>query len=219
MAGRQSRSEKPVQLEKGDRYHHPDLREAMIQVAQRLVEEEGPQGWTVRAAARAAGVSSGAPYRHFADKEALLAAVAERGFLAMREQIEQRLARAGEQTMPRMQALGESYVGFALQKPGRYRVMFGRDVVNRHEHPDLVAATDRTFSVLMAEVERGQQQGVLRSDLATGDIAAAAWSMIHGFSDLLLSGRVLDASDEPDPTRMSMRIGRLMFEGLMAPKE
>src|ERR1043165_8337399 len=93
-------------LKKGDQYHHPDLREAMIRVAQELLETEGPSSWTVRAAARIAGVSSGAPYRHFADKDTLLAAVAARGFDELRAEIGNRLDDAQDEPLARFQALG-----------------------------------------------------------------------------------------------------------------
>src|SRR3954451_2225163 len=100
-------------LKKGEHYHHPDLREAMIRVAQELLESEGPSSWTVRAAARIAGVSSGAPYRHFADKDTLLAAVAARGFEELRTEIAGRLELADHDAYARFQALGEAYVSFA----------------------------------------------------------------------------------------------------------
>src|SRR4051795_7044141 len=121
-------------LKKGDHYHHPDLREAMIRVAQELLESEGPSGWTVRAAARIAGVSSGAPYRHFADKDALLAAVAARGFDELHTDITARLENAGDSALTRVQTIGEAYVQFAITRPGRYQVMFGRDILNRKSH-------------------------------------------------------------------------------------
>src|SRR4051795_8746811 len=104
-------------LKKGDHYHHPDLREAMIRVAQELLESEGPSGWTVRAAARIAGVSSGAPYRHFADKDTLLAAVAARGFDELLADIGTRLSEAEGSAAARAHAMGGAYIAFALSRP------------------------------------------------------------------------------------------------------
>ncbi len=202
-------------LKKGDQYHHPDLREAMIRVAQELLETEGPSSWTVRAAARIAGVSSGAPYRHFADKDTLLAAVAARGFDELRSEIATRLEQAEEDALARFQALGEAYVSFAIARPGRYQIMFGRDILNRDLHPELCAAADRAFASLLDEVERAQQAGLLRNDSPAPALAAGAWAVVHGLADLLLSGRLNDIA-EGDAVGLTAQLGRMMFEGLLA---
>ena len=205
------------QVKKGDQYHHPDLREAMIRVAQELLETEGPSSWTVRAAARIAGVSSGAPYRHFADKDTLLAAVAARGFEDLRTEIASALERANPEPASRFQALGEAYVGFAAARPGRYQIMFGRDILNRDLHPELCAAADRAFATLLEEVERAQTDKILRTDGSARALAAGLWSVVHGLSDLLLSGRLNDIADG-DTTSLTAQLGRMMFEGLLAPE-
>jgi len=202
-------------LKKGDHYHHPDLREAMIRVAQELLESEGPGGWTVRAAARIAGVSSGAPYRHFADKDTLLAAVAARGFDELRSEITARLERAEQDAYARFEALGEAYVNFAIARPGRYQIMFGRDILNRQLHPELCAAADRAFDTLVSEVERAQRAGLLRTDSRSAALAAGAWAVVHGLADLLLSGRLNDVA-EGDVTAFTADLGRMMFDGLLA---
>lgn len=202
------------QVKKGDQYHHPDLREAMIRVAQELLESEGPSSWTVRAAARIAGVSSGAPYRHFADKDTLLAAVATRGFEDLRTELSQQLDSVGDDPYARFGALGEAYVRFATARPGRYQIMFGRDILNRDLHPELCAAADRAFATLLREIEAAQRGGVVRSDGASALIAAGAWSVVHGLADLLLSGRLNDIADG-DAQGLTTQLGRMMFEGLL----
>lgn len=203
-------------VKKGDQYHHPDLREAMIRVAQELLESEGPSSWTVRAAARIAGVSSGAPYRHFADKDTLLAAVAARGFEDLRTEINTHLEAVGDdQPYVRFQALGEAYVKFATARPGRYQIMFGRDILNRDLHPELCAAADRAFASLLGEVERAQRGKILRCDGPSAAIAAGAWAVVHGLADLLLSGRLNDIADG-DTQGLTVQLGRMMFEGLLA---
>jgi len=201
-------------VKKGDQYHHPDLREAMIRVAQELLESEGPSSWTVRAAARIAGVSSGAPYRHFADKDTLLAAVAARGFDDLCAEIASSLERASTDPHGRFQALGEAYVGFAAARPGRYQIMFGRDILNRDLHPELCAAADRAFAAVLQEVERAQEANILRRDSSSRALAAGVWAAIHGLSDLLLSGRLNDIADG-DTTSLTSQLGKMMFEGLV----
>lgn len=202
-------------VKKGDQYHHPDLREAMIRVAQELLESEGPNSWTVRAAARIAGVSSGAPYRHFADKDTLLAAVAARGFEDLRTDIATHLDAVPDDPYARFQALGEAYVTFAAARPGRYQIMFGRDILNRDLHPELCAAADRAFASLLREVERAQDSKILRADGSSAAIAAGAWAVVHGLADLLLSGRLNDIADG-DTQALTNQLGRMMFEGLLA---
>jgi AcrR family transcriptional regulator len=202
-------------LRKGNQYHHPDLREAMIQVAQELLESEGPSSWTVRAAARIAGVSSGAPYRHFADKDTLLAAVATRGFDELRSLIEARLEATDGEPVARFRAIADVYVNFAIARPGRYQIMFGRDILRRDVHPELCAAADRAFTSLLAEFENAQTSGVLRSDKPAPALAAGAWAFIHGFADLLLSGR-LSSISEGDSHVLSDLLGRMLFEGMLA---
>lgn len=202
-------------LKKGDHYHHPDLREAMIRVAQELLETEGPSGWTVRAAARIAGVSSGAPYRHFADKDTLLAAVAARGFDELLSEIQMKLDQADSSPGARLTAAGEAYLSFALSRPGRYQVMFGREIADRKLHPALCEAADRTFEAMQREIQRAQSSGLLRSDRSPEQIAAGAWSTLHGLADLLLSGR-LGSSDQADPMTLMRSLGRVIFEGIAA---
>jgi AcrR family transcriptional regulator len=202
-------------LKKGDHYHHPDLREAMIRVAQELLETEGPSGWTVRAAARIAGVSSGAPYRHFADKGTLLAAVAARGFDELLTDIQGRLDQADGSPGARLTAAGEAYVSFALSRPGRYQIMFGREIADRKLHPALCEAADRTFDAMVNEVQRAQSGGILRSDRPPQQIAAGAWSTLHGLADLLLSGRFSNM-DQSDPVGLMRTVGRMFYEGLAA---
>jgi len=202
-------------LKKGDHYHHPDLREAMIRVAQELLESEGPSGWTVRAAARIAGVSSGAPYRHFADKDTLLAAVAARGFDELLAEVQTKLEKVDGNPGARLEAAAEAYLTFALSRPGRYQVMFGREIANRKLHPGLCEAADRTLEAMANEVQRAQNAGFLRGDRSAQLIAAGAWSVLHGLSDLLLSGR-LGEEGQGDPMALTRTIGRMVFQGVAA---
>jgi AcrR family transcriptional regulator len=202
-------------VKKGSQYHHPDLREAMIRVAEQLLESDGPSGWTVRAAARIAGVSSGAPYRHFADKDTLLAAVAERGFAQLCQELAEELEHAGDDTRARLNALGSAYVRFAVQHPGRYQIMFGRDIFDRNVHPALCNAADRTFESLRGEICRAQDGGALRRDQTADAIAAAAWAMIHGLADLLLSGRLAEVS-QGDGQELTSSLAQMMLEGVLA---
>src|SRR5215469_18030268 len=117
-------------------YHHRDLRQALIRSALEILSETGVAGLSLRAAARRARVSAMAPYRHFADKEALLAAVAEYGFRELAAQLTKATAAAAD---PRagLAALGVAYVLFAREQPSLFKLMFGPTIEKKSGHPDL----------------------------------------------------------------------------------
>src|SRR5579863_9031433 len=135
-------------------YHHGNLREALIQAAQDLIGAKGPAGFTIAEAARLAGVSPAAPYRHFRDAESLLAEVATRGFDAFRDHLAAALA-ASPPTDPARaaEAVGRAYLAFAREEPAYYAAMFEARIA-REPFPDLQAAGDRAFTVLRSLAER-----------------------------------------------------------------
>jgi AcrR family transcriptional regulator len=158
-------------------YHHGDLRAATLRAAGKLLEDQGPGGVVLREVARRAEVSHNAPYRHFADREALLAALAAEGF--------ERLG--GELSACPPAHMGEAYVQFALAHPQRFRLMFG-GLVPLARDPVLAAASRQAYEALLQAF-----QG--RSDIADpGAAAAAAWSLVHGLSHLLLDGHFGEAT-------------------------
>ena len=132
-------------------YHHGNLREALIDAALTLIGEKGPGGLTFAEAARAAGVSGAAPYRHFRDRDALMADVALRGY----EAFGKRLAEAWNEGRPDPVAafhkLGKAYLGFARTEPALFSAMFDSGLVLA-DHPEVAAAADRAFDVLRGGV-------------------------------------------------------------------
>jgi hypothetical protein len=92
--------------------------------------------------------------------------------------------------------------------------MFGREIANRKLHPGLCDAADRTFEAMTNEIQRAQNAGLLRSDRSAQQIAAGAWSVLHGLSDLLLSGRI--GEEGQDPMALTRTIGRMVFQGVAA---
>src|SRR5262252_7844768 len=133
-------------------YHHGNLREALIGAALDLIGEKGPAGFTFAEAARHAGVSPAAPYRHFRDRDALMAEVAQRGF----ERFEQQLAVAWDEGRPDKTAafdrLGKAYLEFARSEPAYFAAMFEAGVPHDMS-PELSAAGDRAFAVIRAASE------------------------------------------------------------------
>lgn len=167
-------------------YQHGNLRAALIQAGLKLLSEGGVQNLSLRAAALLAGVSHAAPYRHFADKDALVAAIAEEGFRSLTAAL--RTAQAScrsDRSRERLAALGAGYVAFAVDHPSYLRVIFG-GVVDKTRAPDsLKAAGDEAFGVLREAVAEGLATGELRGGDAD-ELALACWSIVHGFSMLLV---------------------------------
>jgi AcrR family transcriptional regulator len=197
-----------------DRYHHGDLERAMLEAALVLIERRGLTGWTMREAARLAGVSPGAPYRHFADKQQLLATLAERGFLELARQMDLAQHEAGDDPLLRLRALGRTQACFAQRHPSYYRAMFGPHELEERKYPALHAAAMRTFSRVLTAVERCQAAGILR-DWEPIELAILGWAMNHGVSDLALNGHLERAGYPRDAIgSLPERLGRLMFEGV-----
>lgn len=176
-------------------YHHGDLRNALIVAGQALLAEEGVAGLDLRKVARRAGVSHAAPYRHFADRQALLAAIAEEGF--RRLTLEMRAAFVDAPDAPEAQLLGiaRAYVRFARERPAHMREMFGGLMSTREAYPALYAAAKDAFAPLLLLVQRGQEQGTV----APGDperLAVVIWSLIHGFAMLLVEEQIAPVSGD-----------------------
>jgi len=164
------------------------LRERLVDAAVALIARKGPQGFSLREVARRARVSEAAPYWHFADREALLAAVAERGFVELAKGMMEIWSRPAE-PVERFRALGIGYVRFALAHPSYLRVMFGSEVPDKAVHPGLEAAGTRTFSLLVQAIAECQAAGQVRRG-APEELAIAAWAIVHGLAALLVDGKL-----------------------------
>ena len=173
----------------GKGYHHVGLRTTLVRAALILLAEDGADAVSLRAVARRAGVSAMAPYRHYPDKEALLAAVAVQGFDGLRD-----VLRAADEAAPAGQALVEqavAYVRYALENPALFRLMFGPKRVGTH--PELAAAGDAAYAVLAARVAAEAPADADRDARALG-----CWSLVHGLASLFLDGRISDKTAAPD---------------------
>lgn len=167
-------------------YHHGDLRAALIRAADEILAQQGIAGFTLREAARRAGVSPAAPAHHFGNSAGLLSKVATLGF----EELTRRLQVSGERSPTqrlRDQAMG--YVRFAVQFPGRFHLMFRRELLT--DDPELLEAGDRAMGEL--EVTVRQMLGIPQEadlDASARSALLAAWSTVHGFAHLLLDGKL-----------------------------
>ena len=174
----------PGPMQKARPYHHGYLKEALVNAAVALVAEVGPQGFTLREVARRAGVSHNAPYRHYRDKDELLAAVARQGFERLTAAMK-RAAAQGQTPPERLRLCGRGYVNFALRWPEHFAVMFDLPS-NREKYPEYAMAGREAFDTLLKFIVGCQEAGLL----AAGDPeppALAAWSIVHGIAKLAIS--------------------------------
>jgi AcrR family transcriptional regulator len=185
-----------------DSYHHGDLKRALTSAALSLVAEKGPKGFTLTEAARRAGVSAAAPYRHFADKASLLAAVAEQGFGDLHAAL---VAAAEVASDPRARVigLGRAYVRWAIAHPDHYRVMFGAEI-DKACHPSLGVAALRAFDDLLDAITRCQEAGLVDAADALA-VAAPLWSLVHGIASLAIGGELRAVGIQQDPEEMVAR--------------
>jgi AcrR family transcriptional regulator len=167
-------------------YHHGDLRDALVQAALELLEEGGATDLSLRAVARRAGVSAAAPYRHYADREALVSAVAAVGY----RELAQRLAAThpAPATLEELVGAATVYVDFALERAALFRVMFG-DPCDR-DSEERVAAVAAVHEYLRACVER------VFPGSPPDALATALWALVHGLASLHLDGK-LDGGTGP----------------------
>jgi AcrR family transcriptional regulator len=174
-------------------YHHGALRDALIDAAAEVAAQRGGAGLSLREVARRAGVSQAAPYHHFADKSALLAAVAEQGFRAFDATQAAAVASAPPEPVARLQELGAAYVRFALDKPHFFKVMFRPHLVEHARYPELHEVARRTFERLV-ECTRAARLAQGHDDADPLPAATVMWSIAHGLSMLYLEGPLSDGT-------------------------
>ncbi|MGE0723404.1 MAG: TetR/AcrR family transcriptional regulator [Alphaproteobacteria bacterium] len=199
-------------MPRAEPYHHGDLRAALIRAGREILAAEGLAGLTLRAAARRAGVSHAAPYRHFPDGEALLAAIAAEGFGELRAALVAPDARGrGEDALVAMAA---AYVGFALDHPAMYRLMFGPAIPSKHRHGDLAAAGAAAYRPLADAV--AERVGPRRGAPGVRALTIGAWSVVHGLAHLLVEGQIAEGAETRNPRALARAAAQRYAAGLDA---
>ena len=168
-------------------YHHGHLKEELLNAAIALISQVGPQGFTLREVARRAGVSHNAPYRHFRDKDELLAMVAVQGFERLDSAMKRSAAR-GTTPLERFRLCGRGYISFALRWPQHFLVMFDLPS-GREKYPEYAGAGEEAFATLLKFVVECQRAEVLPGG-EPERLAFMAWSMVHGIAKLASSSHL-----------------------------
>ena len=181
-------------------YHHGDLRAACVRAAMELLEEGGETALSLRAVARRAGVSPAAPYRHYADREALVSAVAAVGYRELAERLA--AAHPSPSTPEQLASVAIAYVQFALERPALFRIMFGEPC--DRDNDERVAAT-AAVSLYVREII---QQNFPQADADA--LATAIWALVHGLAFLHLDGKLDARSPAVVADRVSAAIQALL---------
>jgi AcrR family transcriptional regulator len=169
-------------------YHHGDLRRALVEEAVRTIQSHGVEQLTLRGAGERLGVSRTALYRHFSDKQALLAAVGREGFRMLRVALTTAWEAHGRGRAG-FEAMGLAYVRFAVTHPSHYRVMFGRFVESCSKDAAFIDEAGAAFQVLVESLVEQQQAGLARRD-DPQILARFIWSVVHGIAMLVIDGQL-----------------------------
>jgi AcrR family transcriptional regulator len=181
-----------------DRYHHGDLRRALLAAAVEAIDEVGPTAMSLRDVARRAGVSHAAPAHHFRDKAGLLSALAAEGFRGLADELDRTARETGS-----FLEVGVAYVRFAVAHPAHFAVMYRPDLHDRDD-PELVAARTASGVALTGGVHQ-LDPGDPTFD--PGVAAVAAWALVHGVATLWLSGSLPDRLGD-DPEAIARAVAR-----------
>jgi AcrR family transcriptional regulator len=172
-----------------DRYHHGDLRRALLEQARLTIAANGVDGLTLRGVGAALGVSRTALYRHFADKTALLSAVAAEGFRRLRDELAAACGHAGG-TVDGFEDMGIAYVRFAVRNPQLYRVMFGPAVAPHDPESELARDGAAAFQVLLDSLLAQQREQLVPAGDDPVQLARFVWAMVHGIAMLAIDERL-----------------------------
>lgn len=193
-------------------YHHGNLRTALIHAGLKLIAEKGVRALTLREMGTQLGVSRMAAYRHFADKDELLAAIAEAGFTEFSDALEQARSHGGDSFPARLKAMGLAYVRFAMEHPAYIEVMFGSEGGPFRGKTD---AATRAFGILVDTIREGQMTGNVRpGDPVT--LARLVWAQVHGISILRFE---TDFSEEGAATQLVRWSSEILLAGLAPARE
>jgi len=196
-------------------YHHGNLRAELVATGRSLLEKDGPDSLSLRAVARAAGVSQTAPYRHFTNKEALLADIAKVGFEEFSDAL-----RHGVDGVPTVKAVGPlqamalGYVDFACSNPEVFTLMFGSLIADKSAYPELAKASLDSYEQLQEAVgDRLSSDDGQDYPVQTG--ALAAWSLVHGLATLMIHNGVgPDAPSKQERAAFVATVARVLETGL-----
>jgi AcrR family transcriptional regulator len=171
------------------KYHHGDLKNALIQAGVEILSKEGMEGLSLRKVAQRAGVSHSAPYSHFPDKQSLIAAISTEGFNQLYAELDAAISTYPKNPKKQLQQGVLAYVQFALKNTDTFKIMFSGVLEKEKEYPAFVEISQKTFQRVVDVVKACQKVGVLQSD-SSELMAIAVWGQVHGIISLALEGQI-----------------------------
>ncbi len=187
-------------------YHHGDLHRVLVEAALDMLQEDKGGQFTLREIARRAGVSHAAPYRHFSDKVALLAEVAEVGFEKMGEQLTAAI-QENVSVEEQLIAIGKAYINFGISNPALYQLMFSPDTEEQEDERAMA-----TLNILITLLKRGQDEGTFKICPIQGQ-AAACCAIVHGLTLLAINGLLVPKKFGETPIESALAT---LLEGIAA---
>lgn len=182
------------------KYHHGDLKNALIKAGVEILSKEGIEGLSLRKVAQRAGVSHSAPYSHFPDKQSLIAAISTEGFKQLYDELSAAIALHKDDPRQQLMEGAWVYVQFAMNNTDTFNIMFSGVLEKEKEYPSFVEISHKTFEQVVDIVKACQEAGVLRStqpDL----MAVSVWGQLHGIVSLVLEGQIPHMVLDRYPTR------------------
>lgn len=195
-----------------DSYHHGNLREALIQAALAMIAERGLAGFAIAELARAVGVSPAAPYRHFRDRQALLAEVARRGFEQLAAELAEAAAASQSDPVRALQGCAQAHLAFAGREAAVYAAMFETGFPSG-EHPELMRARDDAFAVLRRAADAACSRSTAPRRPPPLMVALHVWSLTHGIAALFVGGEGSGRSWAPMAAEDLLEAGLLVYLG------
>lgn len=171
------------------KYHHGDLKNALIQAGVKVLAKDGINALSLREVARQAGVSHAAPYAHFTDKQALIAAIVTEGYKLLSARLETAINAWQNDVHRQLIETAWAYVQFAMQESDIFKIMFSGVLEQEKDYPEFVEHSQNTFKLVVQMVQHCQDAGILR-ELAPELMAVTVWGQVHGVISLIMMGQI-----------------------------
>lgn len=171
------------------KYHHGDLKNALIKAGVEILSKEGREGLSLRKVAQRVGVSHSAPYSHFPDKQSLIAAISTEGFNQLYSELDATILAYPKNPKKQLQQGARAYVQFALNNTDTFKIMFSGVLEKEKDYPAFVEISSKTFQRVVDVIRACQEAGLLRS-ISAEIMAVAVWGQVHGIISLALEGQI-----------------------------
>jgi AcrR family transcriptional regulator len=170
-------------------YHHGDLKNALINAGIEIVKKEGTQALSLRKAARKAGVSHSAPYAHFKDKQALIAAISTHGLKQLYERLSQIAKKYDGLPLSQLHEVAWEYAKFGLTDPAYFKFIFSGSIEHEYDYPEFVEVSHRNFALVVDIIRKNQKIRIIKPENPEL-VALSVWSIVHGFINLAIEKQV-----------------------------